>query len=283
MKPFFSRLLLALTAVLALANLAHADEAGPALKARYQTLTDKLQHNAFNQPVYLESVQTSSNLKGDVYAVIDQPFATFAAAVNKPENWCDILILHLNIKYCRAGASATDLLVYTGRKIEQPLKDAYKLQFAWHSDASSADYSKVSLQAGAGPMGTKDYHIVLESVPVDAGHTFIHLSYAYGFGVSARLAMQTYLSTVGSDKEGFTEVDSKPVGGVRGLVERNTMRYYLAIAAYLKYPTSPDKRDTWWFDATEHYPDQLHEVEKKDDYLTMKRNEYKRQQSAPDA
>lgn len=279
MKPLLRYLILACALV---CGTAHAEEAGPALQARYQALSDKLQHNAFNQPVYLESVQTSSNLKGDVYAVIDEPFSGFEAAVSKPEHWCDILILHLNIKYCRAGASATELTVYTGRKKEQPLKDAYKLNFTWHNDANSADYSKISLQSAGGPMGTKDYHIVLETVPVDAGHSFIHLSYSYGFGVSARLAMQTYLSTVGSDKEGFTVVDGKPVGGVRGLVERNTMRYYLAIASYLKFPTAPDKRAAAWFDATEHYPDQLHELEK-DEYLTMKKNEYKRQQSPDDA
>jgi hypothetical protein len=55
------------------------------------------------------------------------------------------------------------------------------------------------------------------------------------------------------------------------------MRYYLAIDAYLGAPDAkqlPGRLATW-FDSTERYARQLHEVER-NDYLTMKRNEYKR-------
>jgi len=71
---------------------------------------------------------------------------------------------------------------------------------------------------------------------------------------------------------------------VRGVVERNTMRYYLAIDAYLfALTTLPkdqlEKRLQKWYDGTEQYATQLHEVER-NDYLEMKRNEYKRQHEA---
>jgi hypothetical protein len=71
---------------------------------------------------------------------------------------------------------------------------------------------------------------------------------------------------------------------VRGLVERNTMRYYLAIDAYLASLSAPvgqqlDDRLNRWFDATEQYPRQLHEVEK-NDYIQMKHDEYQREQTA---
>ena len=93
------------------------------------------------------------------------------------------------------------------------------------------------------------------------------------------------------DKVGFSTtgpaVDGKPayVGGTRGLVERSTMRYYLAIDAYLAAISLPpaaqlERRLESWFAATEKYPTQLHEVDKPA-YLGMKRNEYKRQQTAP--
>ena len=39
------------------------------------------------------------------------------------------------------------------------------------------------------------------------------------------------------------------------------------------------QRLTTWFDATEQYPRQLHEVDRAD-YLQMKNNEYRRQQTA---
>lgn len=55
------------------------------------------------------------------------------------------------------------------------------------------------------------------------------------------------------------------------------MRYYLAIAVYLDSLQLPEserasRRLQAWFDATERYPAQLHEVER-DDYLAMKRDE----------
>jgi hypothetical protein len=49
----------------------------------------------------------------------------------------------------------------------------------------------------------------------------------------SQIAMQTYLSTSGADKVGFTSENGKLVGGTRGVMERNTMRYFLAIDAYL--------------------------------------------------
>jgi len=60
-------------------------------------------------------------------------------------------------------------------------------------------------------------------------------------------------------------------------VERNTMRYYLAIDDYVAAPAPSqlEQRLNTWFDATERYPRQLHEMEKPD-YLAMKRVEAKR-------
>jgi len=97
------------------------------------------------------------------------------------------------------------------------------------------------------------------------------------------VAMNTYLSTVGAQKVGFSvtgkDADGKPeyVGGVRGLVERNTMRYYLAIDDFVAAPAQSqlEQRLSTWFDATDRYPRQLHEMEKAD-YLAMKRVEAKR-------
>ena len=65
------------------------------------------------------------------------------------------------------------------------------------------------------------------------------MSYAYGYGFSARMAMQTYLATIGREKVGFTITERQPTASrstsaaCSGLLERNTMRYYLAIDAYL--------------------------------------------------
>jgi len=83
--------------------------------------------------------------------------------------------------------------------------------------------------------------------------------------MAGRLAMKTYLATIGSGKVGFTQTgklaNGQPehIGGMRGVVERNTLRYYLAIDAHLgAFSTAPplqlQKRLQSWFTATEQYP-----------------------------
>ena len=273
--------------------LGFADNDAASLMDRYQSLTPQLKHNAFQRPLYLESIEQSSMLKGDIYAVVNYPFDVVSATLDDPArgpaNWCDVLILHLNTKYCHASANGngTVLDVNIGRKIEQDLTDSYRVQFHYRVAASTPGYFQVDLNADSGPMSTKDYRIALEAVPVSGNRTFLHLTYSYGFGTVGRIAMKTYLATIGHDKVGFTTVggpassaQAEYIGGVRGLLERNTMRYYLAIDAYLATLGKPvDQRFARWFDATEQYPRQLHEVDRQD-YLQMKAREYRRQQTA---
>lgn len=119
----------------------------------------------------------------------------------------------------------------------------------------------------------------------------MHLRYSYSYGIAGRLAMQTYLATVGRGKVGFTQTagqgdKSAYVGGMRGTVERNTMRYYLAIEAYLATlaqapEQQPSARLQYWFDATEGYSRQLREVDRKA-YFSMKKDELQRQKTLPE-
>lgn len=262
------------------------------LRAKYQTLLPQLQTNQFKRPLVLDSTEASDGITGDIYAVLDHPFASVNTAFNGPANWCDMLILHLNTKYCHTTTenNATMLQLRVGKKHDQPLDDAYRIDFKYLVAASTLDYFDVVLSAADGPMGTRDYRIVLEAVALPDGRTFMHLTYSYSYGLAARIAMQAYLGTVGSGKVGFTRTDTggdaapEYIGGVRGVVERNTMRYYLALDAYLSATaTTParqlEQRLQAWFSATERYPRQLHEVERSA-YLEMKHGEYKRQQTA---
>jgi len=259
------------------------------LKAKHGSLQEKFANNPFGRPLVLESTQTSDGLRGDVYTVVDHPFATVKDALQSIDHWCDILILHLNVKRCRANADTKALLLNVGRKFDQPVEDAYELQFSWRLAASQGDYLSVLLSADEGPLSTKNYRIQVEAMPVDAKRSVVHMSYAYGYGFAARMAMQAYLATLGSKKVGFSitgrDAEGKPVfiGGVLGLLERNTMRYYLAIDSYLTAYGLPageqfEKRIDDWYGHTERYALQLHEMERAE-YLEMKRKEYKRQQS----
>jgi hypothetical protein len=282
-------------ALLALLPAPACAQDAAALKAKYGAVQDKLTSNAFGRPLYLESAQTSSDLRGDIYSMVEFPFGTVEQALQKVDHWCDIFILHLNVKGCASSGSGPKghLSLAVGRKFDQPVEDAYKLEFDYRLVTASADYLQIQLSADEGPVSTKNYRIQLEAVPLDAKRSFIHMSYSYGYGFAGRMAMNAYLSTLGSAKVGFSFSERKPdgspayIGGVLGLVERNTMRYYLAIDAYLgAYNLPPaeqiERRITNWYDATERYATQLHEMERSE-YLDMKRNEIRRQKEGAGA
>jgi len=289
-RLFAVALLLCLGPGIAQADDADANSAA-SLRAKHGGLQDQLIRNQFQKPLYMDSSENPGGVAGDIYALLNYPFATVGAALNRPAQWCDILSLHLNTKYCRASTArqGSILRVNIGMKHDQPLDKAYPVEFAYRIAAQTSNYLQVKLNADEGPLSTRNYRIVLEAIPLKDGRTFIHLSYSYAYGLVGRLAMQAYLGTIGSNKVGFTVVgrqsDGRPlhVGGMRGVVERNTMRYYLAIEAFLGALSTPqqarfEKRLHDWFAAVEHYPRQLHEMEQ-GEYLDMKRKEHLRQQA----
>jgi hypothetical protein len=266
-------------------------EAADALRQRYLALTEQLEQSPIQRGLYLESSETSRSARGDVYAVVDHGFGAVRDTFARPEGWCEALVLHLNVKFCQA-VTRNDrpmLSVAIGKKTEQPLDDAHRVRFTFEVPALGTDYTQIVLRSRKGPLGTRDYHISLESIALDDGRSFLHVRYAYAYGVMARLAMRIYLSKSGSAKVGFTMIEGSKersqhlVGGMRGALERNTMRYFLAIDAHLGSLAAPpgerfeDSLERW-FTASERYALQLHEVDH-DSYITMKRREYERQQS----
>ena len=267
-------------------------DAGGQLHAKYLALGEPLARNQFNRPLVLASVEMPQQVSGEIYAVIDHPFSAVSVAMDNPDGWCDLMSLPMNTKYCRAqaGRGGTVLKVNIGRKTPESLKGAPRIEFKYSVMALTAQYFDIRLDAKDGPMGTSDYRIALRAIPLATGKTFIHLTYSYSVNLAARLAMQTYLATIGRNKVGFTRVGqhadgtARYVEGVRGVIERNTMRYYLAIESFLDFATEPasvalEKRLQSWFTASELYPLQLHELER-GEYIAMKRDEYARQRSA---
>ena len=296
---FLSRCLALVAASAAVATWAIADPApqvagtsAEALKARYADLRGNLEHNVFGRPLQLLSAEEGRTQKGDVYGVVDYPFTVVSRGLGQAGSWCDVLILPYNTKHCHASAAGaeTTVAVRIGRKADQDPKDAQELDFRYRLQPQTADYFRASLDAADGPLGTRDYRIVLEATPIDDRRTFIHLGYSYGFGAMARIAMQAYLATAGAKKVGFTVVgrdgagNPRYVGGMLGATERNTMRYFLAIDAYLGSLAVPEaqrveKRLNDWYAAAGKYPRQLSEMERSE-YLAMKRRETSRLKEA---
>lgn len=263
-----------------------APEGAAQLNARHAALADKLARNQYGRPLYLESSESQRDVEGEVYAVFDYPFAAFGSALRDAPDWCEVLMLHVNTKHCRAVEEdgRTVLAMGLGAKGEH---DTHRMELEYRPTRAAPDYFALQLSAQTGPLATSNYRIVIEAIPMDGGRTFIHLTYAYSYGLPGRLAMQAYLATSGRGKVGFTVVgrsaegETEYIGGVRGAVERNVMRYYLAIDAYLQALREPaeqrlEKRLNAWFSATERYPRQLREVSRAE-YLQAKRSEYQRQ------
>jgi len=240
--------------------------------------------NQFGVPLYLQSTQTSDTVQGDIHALIDQPFDKAEAALADPKSWCDILILHPNVKKCRltggvAGAHPS-MALSLGRE-ELPV------QFSYEAVSKSADYLDVRLDSPTGPFGTTNYRILLEAAPMDAQHTILHLGYSHGYGMRAKLAMEAYFDTLGRGKVGFTVVGKDDQGrpryvrDLRGGLERNAMRYYASIESYLDALAAPpqqqlERRLRHWYAYTERYPLQL---EEEPGYLDAKREEARQTQS----
>ena len=278
------------------------------LAARFEQLRRQGAVQLGQKPVFLQSTETPERLEGEVLALIDHPAQRVRAVLVQPAVWCDILILHLNVKYCRATrapgpAGTVDTLeVGLGRKVDEPLSSVHWLDFRFRASPSAGGPASlpggglpaVELRAPDGPLDTRDIRITVQTAEAASGHTLLQLRYAYAQGPAARWALQVYLGTLGRHKIGFSLVPERadsaggplqPVTGVRALLERNTVRYYLAVDAYLEALALPqaqqlEQRLLHWFAATEQHPRQLRELDW-ETYVQMKRLEVRRQQSPP--
>jgi hypothetical protein len=260
-----------------------------ALLANYPAIKAKLEKNQFGTPIYLESAEKEGSLRVDVYGVLNYPFDAVRDALQSPVNWCDIMSLHTNIKACtfRKAPDHWLLTLYSGRKYYQSPQDAYKLEFMFRIAAQQPEYLDITMTADNGPLLTTDHRIRLEAAPLDKGTTFVHFRYAYKHGLLARMAIKTYFATLAHDKVGFSSSAAdkmgNPVytGGVRGAIERNAVRYYLALRTYMDTFKSPgdqrfEKQINRWYNLTASFPRQLYEMDK-EEYLATKRREHNNQ------
>jgi hypothetical protein len=285
--------LLLLLAALPAALPAFGSPAAPAarasgrgrLMAHYRALEAQLGAESSPLPFAVDTREGDGDARGDVFAVFDHDFETLSQTLEVASNWCDIAPLHLNVKSCthRETQGRTLLTLYSGRKVYQRPEDVYVLRYEFRVAAAEEDYFRVVLTADEGPLDTRDYVLEVEATPLDAGSTFVHMRYAYRYGLGMRIALASYFATLGSDKVGFSVVGADAEGdpiyvrGFEGLIERNSVRYQLAIQAFLDTLEVPEgqrfeRRIERWFDLTERYRPQLFELEE-EEYLRNKRRE----------
>jgi hypothetical protein len=294
----------ALAGALVAAAVAAAEpgvDAAPADRAAfervYERLAVDLRESPFGEPLLVEaSVDDDTVVQGDVFSVIEHPFERVSRVLGTAEAWCDILTLHHNVKSCREAAAGTEpaagvaLEIETARKYYVPPQGRTPRTYQLDASGSRPELLRAALRAERGPFGVRDMSLEIFGMAAEPGRSFLHLRYAYSPGFFTRAATRTFLATVGRGKIGFTvtgrDEDGEPiyVGGVQGAVERNAMRYHLAVVAYLDTLAVPEderfeRRIARWFELTERYSEQLFEMSR-DDYLQTKRRERSDQQAA---
>lgn len=255
----------------------------------YHRNMGRLETSSFGLPLFLESAELDDRVHVDVYGIFEYPFSSVANVLKVPANWCDIVSLHPNVKGCtyREPPGAGLLTFYIGRKTYQPPEDTRQVIYHYRNVDKQHGYLDIILNADAGPFGTKDHRMRFEALPLDGGRTFVHVSYAYSDSVALRLAAKVYFATLGRGKVGFTvtgtDENGKPVyvGGPRGAIERNAVRYYFAIQSFMKTLRYPEKsrfsmRISEWYDLTTRYRKQLFDLDRKE-YLASKTREHKNQ------
>ena len=112
-----------------------------AMQAKHDALKSQLEQNVFGRPLALESTEASGQLSGNIFAVVSYPFDQVSSALGTPAGWCEVLMLHLNTKHCavRDAGGAKTVAVAVGRKFDQPLSDAQKVDFVWQPATTSPE------------------------------------------------------------------------------------------------------------------------------------------------
>jgi hypothetical protein len=152
--------------------------------------------------------------------------------------------------------------------------------------ARQPEYAAISLTAPQGLLGTTAHRFEFEAGSV-AGKAVVGLSSSFEPSMLSTLLTKIYLSTLGRNKIGFSREATDaaaPAGyvrGVKGMIERNAMRYYLALKAFLDTNDRPadrrfEARASLAYDLMDLYPAQLRQMDKAE-YLDIKSREYQNQ------
>ena len=258
---------------------------GPAgMRAQKAALERELDQSPYGRPLVLQSQEAGRRAEGDVYAVLAHPFAAVSSAladsgqlVRNPDPAPE----HQALPY-RPGRGATRVEVRVGKKHEEPIKSASPARpSSWRPTTRRGS---TSAWRWVRPTGRWTRAITADRRGGAHGWR-THLP-AHGLRLQLwrgqHLAMNVYLRTVARDKVGFTRRQpDRPRGrhARRGrakhhaLLPRHRAIPRLVAGAAAAAARAPARR---WFDATEHYPRQLHELDR-EEYLRMKRNEVRRQ------
>jgi hypothetical protein len=252
------------------------------LYAKYQSIQPELQHNAFGEPFYLKANVQDELTTGDAYADLPYAYPLVSGTLVAPLQLCKAIMLHINVKGCVVedrNHAKPIIKMYVGTKEYQNPEHAFKVSYEFTVDDHNDKYTLISMIAEKGPLNTENIAIYVECLAITPKTSFMHFTYSARYGSLARLALNTYLATLGRHKVGFTATGTDKHGepiyikGIQGVVERNTMRYFFALESYFDTYNKPyDASLNRWFDYVDKYPKQLYEMPR-DEYIKAKHHE----------
>lgn len=266
---------------------------GPVLAASPSPVQPAMAVHAPASPIEVRSSEDGDTAAADIGGRLDQPFEHVAKLLADAAHWCEFLPLSFNIKSCtyRTEGDHSVVTLYAGRKFYQEPEDSHRLEYRFKAQPSAGGL-EVVLSADQGPMGMRDSRIELLVTPAGGG-TALRVHVSQRSSLMGRFAANSYFSTLGKDKVGFSvtgrDHDGQPVyvKGLKGVIERNGVRYFLAMQAHAASEGLPPAerfpaRLRLWFDLTERYPHQLREMER-EEYLRMKMQEWHNQRELQEA
>jgi len=257
-------------------------------------LNQYFQFSAFTKPIdknlalRIQSHEQDRRLRVNVYGFVDYPYSQVADVLASPAAMCDFLILNMNVKACtyQQGERRANMTIYVAGKKYAPLYRTMKIKPYFELQKRNRSYLKVLMTSPKGSWGIKKYSVLVEASPYK-NRTLVRFSSNYESSRLNKAATSVYLKTFARKKVGFTVVGQNQLGqpeyvrGMQGVIERNAVRSYLALQAYLETAgvvtnQRLKSRLRLWFELTDTYSRQLHEMDWQS-YLHNKQREYQNQ------
>jgi hypothetical protein len=236
-------------------------------------------------PVHARVSVAENVVQSEILAVFAHRHPQLTALLENGRGWCEIVVLHPNVKACthEPAGGHQRVVIYTGTKHYQPAR----LSRAHHHDLRierrEPGYLMARLLPAPDKLADGAEPVVIEAVDIDGERTGLRVQYRQRLNAWTRLASATYFATFGRDKVGFSRrgadggANTAYVDGLVGAIERNIVRYFLAMETHLAVgggdsPEKHEQRLAHWFASTERHARQLHELDW-EEYLDIKRRE----------
>lgn len=239
------------------------------LLGRHANEAERLVGSPFGRPIALKSSTRQWTARGEAIAELQVGLPVLRDLLQQPERWCEILLLTPSVSDCRPTDGGIDsrYAIKLRYRYDDPDHDAGTATLRVERGLSSPRFLSLRLSAPRGPLGTSNYVMEVEAAPLDEQRTILRVVYSYQYGIRAAVAMRFHFATSGRDELGFSSnTQGESVRGMRGAVERDVMRQFLAIEAHA---LSDDKRPEQrfeksldrWLAAIDHYPERLAETD----------------------